>query len=111
MDLLHSRIAQYLVFALIVAGFVGGANVAFDILTDRQNRRELNHLTELVLHRSELSVDYAFITLSELAEKGVANCGQAALAEFRKQVYRRGSVKDIRLIDGAGRTLCAAFMD
>lgn len=111
MDLLHSRIAQYLVFALIVASFVGGANVAFDILTDRQNRRELNHLTELVLHRSELAVDYAFITLSDLAEKGKANCDQTALVEFRRQVYRRGSVKDIRLIDGAGKTLCAAFTD
>src|SRR5271168_180178 len=111
MDLLHSRIAQYLVFALIVASFVGAANVAFDILTDRRNHRELNHLTELVLHRSELAVDYAFITLSDLAEKGEANCDQTALVEFRRQVYRRGSVKDIRLIDGAGKTLCAAFTD
>ena len=111
MDLQHSRIVQYLVLALIVAIFVGGANVAFDSLTDRQNRRELNHLNELVLHRSELAVDYAFITLSELAEKGVVSCDQAALVEFRKQVYRRGSVKDIRFIDGTGKTLCAAFSD
>src|SRR5271154_1686386 len=111
MDLQHSRIVQYLVFALIVASFVGSANVAFDVLTDKQNRRELNHLNELVLHRSELAVDYAFITLGDLAEKGVANCDQTALVELRKQVYRRGSVKDIRLIDGAGKTLCAAFTD
>ena len=55
------------------------------------------------------AVDYAFIALGELVEKGAADCTPGTLSELRKPVYRRGSIKDIRVVDSSGNIQCSAF--
>ena len=49
------------------------------------------------------------MALSDLVEAGTVDCSPAALGRMRRQVYQRSTVKDIRVIDGSGHALCAAF--
>jgi len=86
------------------AGYFGG-----HLFIDRQNRSQLHQLNQFVLGRAELEVDFAFIALGDLVEVGAAGCDPAALVQMRRQVYLRSTVKDIRVIDSAGRSRCAAF--
>lgn len=86
------------------AGYgVGSAAIA------AENRRQLDELNRLVLARSELEIDFAFIALGELVEQGAAGCDAASLGAMRRQVYVRSTIKDIRVIDAAGLVTCAAF--
>jgi sensor c-di-GMP phosphodiesterase-like protein len=91
--------------------FVGAAKVGGAAFVDAQNRRQLNDLAQLVLRRAELEVDFAVVALSELAEKGIADCSPASLAVMRQQVYEKSTIKDIRIVDGGGRAKCSAFSE
>jgi sensor c-di-GMP phosphodiesterase-like protein len=90
--------------AFTTAGYFGGSAII-----EHQNRTQLQELSDFLLHRAEIEADFAFIGLSELAEAGVAGCTPAALGAMRRQVYVRSTIKDIRAVDDAGTTLCAAF--
>jgi len=90
--------------AFTVAGYFGGL-----ALIEHQNRSQLQDLSSFLLHRAEIEADFAFIGLSDLVEAGVAGCSPSALSAMRRQVYVRSTIKDIRVIDDAGTTVCAAF--
>lgn len=86
------------------AGYFGGL-----ALIEYQNRSQLQELSSFLLHRAEVEADFAFIGLSDLVEAGAAGCSPSALGAMRRQVYVRSTIKDIRVIDDAGMTACAAF--
>jgi EAL domain-containing protein (putative c-di-GMP-specific phosphodiesterase class I) len=88
------------------AGYVGG-----EALIGSQNRAQLENLSASILRRAEVEADFAFVGLSELVESGMTGCHADALAAMRRQVFARSAIKDIRIVDAAGATLCAAFPD
>ena len=90
--------------AFTAAGYFGG-----QAFIEHQNRTQLTDLSAFLLHRAEIEADFAFIGLSDLVEAGVAGCNASALSAMRRQVYVRSTIKDIRVIDDAGMTSCAAF--
>lgn len=90
--------------AFTAVGYFGGL-----ALIEHQNRVQLQDLSSFLLHRAEIEADFAFIGLSDLVEAGVAGCSPSALGAMRRQVYVRSTIKDIRVIDDAGMTACAAF--
>jgi len=91
--------------------FVGAAKIGGAAFVDAQNSRQLNDLTQLVLRRAELEVDFAIVALSELAEKGATDCSPANLSAMRRQVYEKSTIKDIRIVDRSGRPRCSAFAE
>jgi len=72
------------------------------------NDRTIRTLDAQLLRRAELAVDYAFIALSELSERGFSNCDSSSLAEFRKTIYRYGVIKDIRVSNSSSGFTCSA---
>ena len=66
-----------------------------------------------MLRRAELGVDFAFMALGAVAESGTlttaGGCSPAIRRELRRQVFLRATIKDIRILDENGKTLCAAF--
>ncbi len=86
------------------AGYFGGVAIV-----DGQNRSQLTALATALLHRAEIEADFAFIGLGNLAETGIIGCDTASSSAMRQQVYVRGTIKDIRVIDNAGNVRCAAF--
>lgn len=98
-----------LVTAVAVAAFTTAGYFGGSAIIERQNSSQLQELSDFLLHRAEIEADFAFIGLSELVEAGIAGCTPAALGAMRRQVYVRSTIKDIRAIDDAGTTLCAAF--
>jgi sensor c-di-GMP phosphodiesterase-like protein len=72
------------------------------------NGKTLRTLDAQLLRRAELAVDYAFIALSELSERGLSNCDANSLAEFRKTIYRYGVIKDIRVSNSSSGVVCSA---
>lgn len=97
--------------ALSASLFVGAAKIGGAAFVSAQNTRQLDDLAELVLRRAELEVDFAIVALSELVEKGVADCSEASLAIMRRQVYEKSTIKDIRIVDREGRARCSAFSE
>ncbi len=79
--------------------FLGAAKIGGAAFVGAQNSRQLDDLAQLVLRRAELEVDFALVALSELAQKGVADCSPASLAVMRRQVYEKSTIKDIRIVD------------
>jgi len=46
---------------------------------------------------------------SDLVENGITGCEEAMLAELRRQVHQRSTVKDIRIVDASGHLQRSAF--
>jgi sensor c-di-GMP phosphodiesterase-like protein len=76
--------------------------IVFSAVISSINDKTLRNLDAQLLRRAELGVDYAFIALSELSERGLSNCDANSLAEFRKTIYRYGVIKDIRVSNSSG---------
>jgi sensor c-di-GMP phosphodiesterase-like protein len=81
--------------------------IAFSAVIPSINDKTLRAVDAQLLRRAELAVDYAFIALSELSERGFSNCDANSLAEFRRTIYRYGVIKDIRFSDSSG-LVCSA---
>ena len=84
--------------------------IAFSAVISSINDRRLRTLDDQLVRRAELAVDYAFIALSELSERGFSNCDANSLAEFRKTIYRYGVIKDIRVSNSFG-IACSANLE
>lgn len=102
-------VCRVLVAIGATAAFASAGYFAGWALIKHQNRSQLQDLSYFLLHRAEIEADFAFIGLADLVEAGVAGCSPSALGAMRRQVYVRGTIKDIRVIDDAGITACAAF--
>ncbi len=105
------RLTQGVVVLLSIGIFSATAHLAYNEITEMQNRKQLAELNERMLERAERSVDYAFEALSELVEKGIVSCEAPALAELQRQVYQRGTLKDIRVINRDGSLACSAYVE
>jgi sensor c-di-GMP phosphodiesterase-like protein len=81
--------------------------IAFSTVISSINDKTLRTLDAQLLRRAELAVDYAFIAVSELSERGFSNCDANSLAEFRKTIYRYGVIKDVRVSNSFG-VACSA---
>ena len=96
---------------LSTGAFLGAAEIGGAAFVDAQNARQLTDLSQLVLRRAELEVDFAVMALSELAERGIDDCSWASLAAMRRQVYANSTIKDIRIVGADGRNMCSAFSE
>jgi sensor c-di-GMP phosphodiesterase-like protein len=105
------RLTQGAIVLLSIGAFAATAHLAYREMTEMQNRKHLADLNLRVLERAERSVDYAFIALGELVEKGIVSCEAPALAELQRQVYQRGTLKDIRVINRDGSLACSAYVE
>jgi c-di-GMP phosphodiesterase len=72
------------------------------------NQKTLRTLDAQLLRRAELAIDYAFIALGELSEKGATTCEFSSLVEFRKTIYHYSVIKDIRVSDSSSNVSCSA---
>ncbi|MGY4502453.1 hypothetical protein ACVWYH_006410 [Bradyrhizobium sp. GM24.11] len=62
-----------------------------------------------MLRRSEFAVGLATASLEELAGRGLASCDPASLQAIRLHVYRRSTVKDVRLVNANGSVICSGL--
>lgn len=105
------RLTQGAIVLLSIGVAAATAHLAYSEITEMQNRKQLAEINERILERAERSVDYAFIALGELVEKGIVSCEAPALAELQRQVYQRGGLKDIRVINRDGGLACSAYVE
>src|ERR1700742_1508415 len=90
-----------IVLASLTAFCLGG-HFAATSLIDTQKTRQLDELTEVVLRRSEVAVDFAASSTNEIAKSGHIGCDPASLQIYRLHVYQLPTVKDIRLARSDG---------
>ncbi len=86
-----------------------GAHFVFDATTNLQNTIRLKEMAQQTLKRAERAADYAFITLSEIISSGHDNCSADGVRYIQEAIYRRGVVKDVRVMDGQGKILCSGL--
>lgn len=97
--------------AVTVLFFVGGGHLLAEALIGAQQIRQLEELGRVALRRSEAAVDFGVATLDDLVADGPVECGASAMQSVRLHVYRRGAVKDIRVVDRNGAVRCSAYPD
>ncbi len=105
------RAIWYIAVLLITAVFAALAGVAFSVYVAGQNTARLTELNRQLLHRSEMAVDYAVISLVAAMERGATDCSAASRAELRRLVFQRSSVKDIHVVGPDGEIRCSALPD
>src|SRR6516225_4794790 len=95
--------------AIVVASlgaFCVGGHFAAKSLIENQQLRQLGELTDVVLRRSEVAVDFGAASLDEIIKGGNIDCEPASLQAFRLRVYQRSAVKDVRLVNSDGSVIC-----
>lgn len=114
MDFKKSRFVHAVVCVVFVMLFAAAAHLIASMATDSRNRQQVNEIAQQMLRRAELGVDFAFMALGSVAETNALKAGGQACSNnvrsnLRHNVFRRATIKDIRILDRHGRILCAAF--
>ncbi len=107
----RKRAVGFIAVVLIAAVFTALAGWAFSIYVADQNKTRLAELNRQLLHRSEMAIDYAVISLVEAMELGAIDCGVEARADIRRLVFQRSSIKDIHVFGSDGAIACSALPD
>jgi sensor c-di-GMP phosphodiesterase-like protein len=94
-----------------IAAFVTGGHFAATALIGEQHARQLEELSKLALRRSESAVADGLSLLGDIARKGPLGCDPASLQGVRLSIYQRGSIKDVRAVDGHGTIICSAYSE
>ena len=97
--------------AVSVALFLTGGHFAATALIEQQHARQLEDLSGVALRRSEAAVTDGSSLLDDIAKTGSPGCDPASLQGVRLSVYQRGSIKDIRMVDGQGTIKCSAYSE
>jgi len=81
--------------------------VAVESLREQRNTSQLKELSQQLLQRAELAIDYAVITLGDYTAPSSDLCNLAALRSLRQQAFARGAVKDISVLGPDGQLRCS----
>jgi sensor c-di-GMP phosphodiesterase-like protein len=110
---LWSRIWQQKRLIAVAVGIVvaGGPLLVFDSwlgnLVERQSQEDSVNLAKRSIHLSELRLGRTVVALEGLMQDGVDSCAPAHIEMMRQTVMTTTPVKDIELLDAAGRVLCS----
>ncbi len=96
-----------ILFSVILIGATSLTRLAYDLIIVNGNTNQIEELSQRSLVRAELLVDSSIETLRVLANGGLGDCSVAAVAEYRRIGFLRGSFKDIQVLDRAGRQICS----
>jgi len=94
-----------------LAAFCAAGHFAANALITAQQYRQLDELTEVVLRRSEVAVDYASAGIDAIVRSGQVGCEPSSLQIFRLHVYQRSAIKDVRLVNTDGSVICSAYSE
>src|SRR6516165_8431469 len=89
-------------FAIVLASlavFCAAGHFGAQALIKAQQFRQLEELTDVVLRRSEVAVDYAAASIDEIERSGRVGCDPSSLQILRLHVYQRSGLKDVRLVN------------
>ena len=105
----RSRFARgLLALALTIAG-VAGASFVYVSVVEQRNLIQLNELSTQLVHRAEMEVDYAILTLGAVDYAEFSACKETSRDRIRQLVLQRGSVKDIQARGPGGAVLCSSL--
>lgn len=77
-------------------------------VTPSLDDKKLRALDSQLLRRAELAADHALIALADLLQSGSVGCDERSIEQFRKTIYRYGSLKDVRVSDPSLGVRCSA---
>jgi sensor c-di-GMP phosphodiesterase-like protein len=107
----RSSLPSVAIVAASLAAFCAGGHFAAKALIESLQMRQLNELTDVVLRRSEVAVDFGAASIDEIAKGGNIGCAPTTLQAFRLRVYQRPGVKDVRLVNSDGSVICSAYSE
>lgn len=101
--------ARAMLVAVATGALVLLTHFVFSATTDYQNGIRVREIAQQTLKRAERSADYALVAINELISAGDDNCDARALEQIRRSIYLHGVLKDVRVVNGQGETLCAGL--
>ena len=111
MQILRSSLRSLAMVVASLTTFCVAGHFAASALITAQQYRQLDELTEVVLRRSEVAVDYASAGIDAIAKTGQVGCEASSLQIFRLHVYQRSAIKDVRLVNADGSVICSAYSE
>jgi c-di-GMP phosphodiesterase len=73
----------------------------------QRNTAQLNEMSNQLLRRVELAIDYALVTLGEQLENGITICGDNGVMAAKNVVLKRGLLKDIEVLREPYHSSCS----
>ena len=107
----RSSLPSVAIVALSLAAFSAGGHFAAKALIESLQMRQLSELTDVVLRRSEVAVDFGAASIDEIVKAGNLGCEPTMLQALRLRVYQRPAVKDVRLVNSDGSVICSAYSE
>jgi len=107
----RSSLPSVAIVAASLAAFCAGGHFAAKALIESLQMRQLDELTDVVLRRSEVAVDFGAASIDEIVKVGNIGCAPTTLQAFRLRVYQRPGVKDVRLVNSDGSVICSAYSE
>jgi c-di-GMP phosphodiesterase len=94
-------------FLAIVAGAAQTFHQVQQLNVTQQNRALLGEMTQQLVHRVELAVDYALVMLSDQVAADISSCGHDEVMSARTSVLNHGFVKDIEVLREPFKVTCS----
>lgn len=103
----NRQINQLALIAVVTLSFIGGVHLLYSNVMHTWNKAQLRDLTTRSVLRMELAADRAVTTMADIQIDGLVSCSPGTIESYRKLIFSVGSIKDLRLWDGAKS--CAGF--
>jgi sensor c-di-GMP phosphodiesterase-like protein len=107
----RSSLPAVAIVAASLVAFCTGGHFAARALIESLQMQQLNELTDVVLRRSEVAVDFGAASIDEIVRGGNIGCEPTSLQALRLRVYQRPGVKDVRLVNSDGSVICSAYSE
>lgn len=103
----NRKVNQLALTAVVTLSFIGGVHLLYSNIMNTWNKAQLRDLTARSVLRMELAADRAVTTMADIHIDGLVSCSPSTIESYRKLIFSVGSIKDLRLWDGA--KTCAGF--
>lgn len=97
------------VVIVVTLAFLQATKTTYNYAHKSIVENDMAALSAQLLERTELAADFAILTLVDLTAKSLGNCKSETLAELRQEIYLRGSVKDVIVLNSEGTVICSGL--
>jgi c-di-GMP phosphodiesterase len=94
-------------YVAIVAGAAQSFHLAQQFSLGQQNTTQLEEMTQQLIHRVDLAIDYAVVVLGDQVAADISACGHDDVMNARTSILNHGFVKDIEVLSEPFRVTCS----
>ena len=109
LDFFITKLGYVTIVVVIASAATFCTSATYEYLHLQQNKLYLDQLSQKLLRRTELAVDYTIIALNDADERGLNKCQLNTLSDLSSLLFSRSNIKDIAILDRQGNINCSVI--